>query len=785
MLKPIVFMRQIFFLYCVCTTTIYAQTSSKQFNLGINTGGTNDWNLENPFADVIKTFRLWQTVELDANQNIIDHIPPLDEHGWPTTDFRTIVYHDKVRASYGTYKMKFTGQATIGTWQAQVKNKAYNSETNSTTLDLVISNPDNEALIINFTNTQGLKNIQLMQPLTPGDSNSYPFDQIITNEYLNLLAPYSTIRYMGWTNTNGSNDSLWDNTVPWNYSTLAVEHSYASWESVIKFANATQKDAWICVPHKASDNYIKQLALLFKNGSKSVESLDPHLNLYVEYSNEIWNWGGPYPQTAWVSDQAQNIGHPLTFDGTTNETTLMYRYKAMQSVKISEIFREVFGNNQMMKRIRPVICWQSSWIDLTARTITFIDRYYNKRDSRSDRSVAHPLNYYFYGGGGTNYWNHGEDNVVTTESIWDSGGWNEYSFADDIYADASWARAFGMQYLSYEGDNHPFFNGDDEIYREIHWDERMHKETIDHLNAFAWVGGDLSAYLVLSNYGDETVWGAYNFMTGLDGSPQYRAMLDIANTQTPKITYGKTAPFSTPGMAFDALTIEAPNITGTGPITLTADTDGFATAYMFKTESYGECPISIEYQSNSASTFLIEYDGSIISDTIQTHTSRETTPSISVLCDIDILHSIRVVVLSGSIALHTVQAKFIPKQMPLSSSSSNPQLSSPFGLSSNTQSESVSDADVLTPHSSSAETPRSPHDSITANIFGKKGVISYSGIGKAHMLLSTPPNTSSIDFYTTSGSKIFAVKLNPNTEQYRVPMALAPYGIVYLNYLTQ
>lgn len=74
-----------------------------------------------------------------------------------------------------------------------------------------------------------------------------------------------------------------------------------SWEHAILLANLTKKDAWINIPVRATDDYIRNLANLFKYGSDGVNPyttpqrnpiyppLDGNLNIYVEYSNEVWN----------------------------------------------------------------------------------------------------------------------------------------------------------------------------------------------------------------------------------------------------------------------------------------------------------------------------------------------------------------------------------------------------------------------------------------------------------------------------------------------------------------
>ncbi len=648
--------------------------STSTHNMGINTSPLVDWSNDKPFADMMRTARLWQARRIDG----VGGLAPLDPDGWPTTDFSIIIYHreDDLYEDYqfedmhGRYRARFEGSADVnfligdgdGIIPYQIENLNYDSQLDITTFDLVIPLNDISLIMAEFRNTgDGIKNIQMMRPSTIGGNDPYPFDKVWNDQYLNLLEPYSTIRYMGWTNTNGSRDSLWENTIPWSYSSFYTEDvSPASWESIIKLSNRLQKDAWICVPHKVNDDYIQNLALLFRDGSASCEPLDPNLNLYIEYSNEIWNWAGDFPQTGWVFNQSLTYGHPITFDGLVPEderTTAMYRYKAMRSVRISEIFREVFGDNQMMNRIRPVICWQKDWNDLLSRTLSFVDLYYNARDSRSDRTEPHPVNYYFYGGGGSAYWNnHTTD--LTVDNIWDAGEWNPNTFADNLYKDAAWAASLGMTYIAYEGDNHHDISvpGEEEIYRQVHWDERMYQETVEHLDAYSWLGGDLFCFLALSNIG-EVVWGAYNMLDGLPRSPQYRAVLDLEGTNSPSVRYGSTIPFSISGRAFDVFSIDNPQPkSAEGSLHLLSNTSAHASAYCFRADVVTQAQFQISYHTTDVGTLAIEYDGTEIQRIELPNTNSEvaTTGQISLSVDPDKLHALRLVAVDGEVHIDQI-----------------------------------------------------------------------------------------------------------------------------------
>jgi hypothetical protein len=89
---------------------------------------------------------------------------------------------------------------------------------------------------------------------------------------------------MDWMQTNDTSATNWQDrnlTTRFNYT----NDKGVPYESIIKLANTLKKDLWINVPYHASEDYIRQMARMFR------DQLDPSLHLYVEYSNEVWNPG--------------------------------------------------------------------------------------------------------------------------------------------------------------------------------------------------------------------------------------------------------------------------------------------------------------------------------------------------------------------------------------------------------------------------------------------------------------------------------------------------------------
>ena len=113
----------------------------------------------------------------------------------------------------------------------------------------------------------------------PGTEATY-LTQPFNPQYLSKMAPFSVIRFMDWGATNGSPVVEWADRA--HVSDLTYQQGVPI-EVMIDLANTLHVDPWFCIPHKASDDYVKQFATLLHS------RLDPGLHPHIEYSNEVWN----------------------------------------------------------------------------------------------------------------------------------------------------------------------------------------------------------------------------------------------------------------------------------------------------------------------------------------------------------------------------------------------------------------------------------------------------------------------------------------------------------------
>ena len=76
-------------------------------------------------------------------------------------------------------------------------------------------------------------------------------------------------------------------------------------EYMVQLANDLDADAWFNMPHMADDTFVRNFATYVR------DHLEPGRKAYVEWSNEIWNFGWGFEASQWVMDQTrlpQNAG---------------------------------------------------------------------------------------------------------------------------------------------------------------------------------------------------------------------------------------------------------------------------------------------------------------------------------------------------------------------------------------------------------------------------------------------------------------------------------------------
>ena len=305
---------------------------------GTNLAGVSDWDSTGAWIDFSRKFRRWGEVGQPWREG--NFTLPFTPQGIPTEDFGTTF----VNAGHpdGVYKMRFEGTAAVSMHgSARIVPGSIVTTDGVTSLDVEVGSNDSW---INFRHVQAGDPVRNLQMISPGYNVNTT--QVFRDEYLHRLKPFSTLRFMNWNRTNNSVVTSWDQRrMPGDISQADGGSSHpgkggVAWEHMIQLANDAEKDAWINVPHLADDDYVRQLAQLWR------DNYDPQRTLYVEWSNEPWNTH---------YSQEGNNGRDYSLEGNA----------ASQINRIGRIFKEEFGAES--DRLNMVLgAWSAN--DFSART---------------------------------------------------------------------------------------------------------------------------------------------------------------------------------------------------------------------------------------------------------------------------------------------------------------------------------------------------------------------------------------------------------------------------------
>jgi len=195
------------------------------------------------------------------------------------------------------------------------------------------------------------------------DYQNYP-DNPFTQKFLDDLAPFDTIRFHQWGKQEFNTEMEWsdrqqpDVTIPVGDEKVYTEFQIP-YEYHILLCNILQKNCWLNVPTRTSEDYSRQLALLI------YETLDVNLLAYIEYSNEVWNpdysddgqYGFENPpgsgQFTWATEQGHALGFGLSqseiaanpgWDQDYIDWAARTDYVVYATTRIGHQFETIFGD---------------------------------------------------------------------------------------------------------------------------------------------------------------------------------------------------------------------------------------------------------------------------------------------------------------------------------------------------------------------------------------------------------------------------------------------------------
>ena len=232
----------------------------------------------------------------------------------------------------------------------------------------------------------------------------------------------------------------------------------------------------------------------------------------------------------------------LNYDKKNNPTYWAWRLTARRSMEISNIFRQVYGDANMMKKIRPILAGQVSWSEGMKSGLKYIEEVYG---NPSD---------FFYGISGAPYFNIarldnnnnlGVDDVLNGLAADVDALKTNVALLDYV----TLARFYNLKLTAYEAGPDTFGPNNIQSKKTAQFHPRMEKICEDFLAILYTYGFDLVNWFVVGPTNCNTqygCWGVSEIYTNSD-TPKMRALTNTMNKPKFEINIGISVPGSIDG----------------------------------------------------------------------------------------------------------------------------------------------------------------------------------------------------------------------------------------------
>jgi len=335
-------------------------------SVGINVEWVSDWTTEIKFVDRIKAAREWVAKNADGSGWDVGTLT-LRPDGYPTHIPQTNagismraanvigLEQQGLHMPAGNYTFSFKGTGTVSVSGNGTGDHTY-TQAGTYTISYTASDG---GIWIDIERSEASDPIRDMHFVMPGHVDTYQ-SQPFYPPFIDFMDDFTVVRFTQTMQTNSGTyvcdngveatdatcTKAWSNRNTTEYFTQASPKGVAL-ELLIDMANAANVDPWISVPHGANADYIKQMARLVR------DRLNSNLKVYIEYSNEVWNYAFDYPQSQWARANGIQLGLE-----PEDPYLAGLKFFAQETVNMIRIFRLEFGSQS--DRVVGVL---GAWVD--------------------------------------------------------------------------------------------------------------------------------------------------------------------------------------------------------------------------------------------------------------------------------------------------------------------------------------------------------------------------------------------------------------------------------------
>ena len=517
--------------------------------IGMNLENIVDWSPAWTFTDVFKSSRGWiahefntatwestwdagttNPIRVDAHGNVVGLSSRVNASGQTIQQMAGTLMFRELNGAYpgGTYRAEWdgTGRVTFGFDAKTIATGRTAAGRNYADLQVTPGSDGIYLRIEETSPTDPVRDFNVWMPAWNGQSfagqrwqpgaSFSPYHPL----FLQRLDPFGVIRFMAPQETNTSDIRTWSDrrdvadirqgSGPEGSPSDPVVNGM-SVEYMVQLANDLDADPWFNMPHMADDTFVRNFATYVR------DHLEPGRKAYVEWSNEIWNFGWGFEASHWVQQQTQLP----QYAGLDN-----WQVAGLEAKRDLDIWSSVFAG-QASRLVRVAGGWAANdWV--TNRVVESmagsfdaiaIAPYFSPdEDQRARYTSATTV-----------------DTVLadSRSGITESVGWarNHQALAD------AWTSRLGrdIKLVAYEGG--PHLDGRNAPYQNVFYaaanDPRMGELYRDYLKALDAVGMDLYVDFVYTGQAGATSWGDFAKLHRMDeplaGAYRYNAVVEAAN----------------------------------------------------------------------------------------------------------------------------------------------------------------------------------------------------------------------------------------------------------------
>lgn len=289
------------------------QTVQAAGYIGMNLERFADYTDSRVFTDIVMTARSFAPTGspyVFAGSSVSNPtLAAVRADGWPSGDFALCVGDDLniYTSGVGTYEGSYTGSSITTSITGSGCTVQNHRSVGGGVYRFEVVLSGSKSPYVAFAGLPAdFSGLRIIRP-------GYAWDtaKLFTDEWLTSLSPYSLVRTMNTTRTSvpkGIGAEIYSSEGQTTWASRWTDASTPAgkiwrrhtWETVAQIANTTGKDIWVCIPLRATDDYIAGMFSLLHS------LINPGIKIYVEYSNEVWNTQQAFqPQFQYCQAQAR------------------------------------------------------------------------------------------------------------------------------------------------------------------------------------------------------------------------------------------------------------------------------------------------------------------------------------------------------------------------------------------------------------------------------------------------------------------------------------------------